>query len=210
MRDADCRCAQGTRGVARSAIYADAYSNRNLSVAEWSLRDAVGGSHGTDCCREPLVSRRLGERARWSHGLRTPVRAHALSGVSRRRRQRALRAHSARRGHAKRLYLVGPHELLRDCAVPPAGAGVVARGKPHGLVAPSDDATKTRYAARRGEERASLVGRQPTIRDVVGAIAGAGLSRGASISPFAHRVDVGSGCGQPRGHQALLCDLLHA
>ena len=144
------------------------------------------------------------------HGLRASVRAHALSGLGRRRRERALRARSARRRHAERIDLARSHELLRDRAVEPARARALARGQSHGLAAAGDDAAEARHAARRREERAPLVDGQPAVRHVVGEASGAGVSRGASVPSFAHRLDGGSRCGEPRGHRAVLRDVLHA
>jgi hypothetical protein len=180
--------AAGTIRHFTSAPFHDAHSDRDIPAPQRAARHSLGGSYGPACRREPLVSRRFGQRARGTHRVRAPVRAHAVSGLCERGRERALRTRATSGWDAQRLDLARSHQLFRDGPIEPARAGAVARSESHGLPAPRDDATEARHSARCGAERTTLVNGQSALRHLVGATPRSGLSRWPPISSFAHRL----------------------
>ena len=108
-----------------------------------------------------LVSRRLQERGNGPHRLRPPVRARDVRGHQAPPAQ-PLRAAAEGRGQPERLHHHRPHQLLGGRAFQLPGAGPVAGGRPHGLPAGRPGPAEVRRAARRGEERAPPVLREPS------------------------------------------------
>ena len=180
---------RGFELLVHARILTYAHPCRELSPPEWPARGSLRGSYGPHRGSEFVVPCRLGQRATGSYRLRPPVRAHALSGIGECGGERTLRTGTASRRYAERFHLARSHQLLRDPAVAPAVAGALVGSRSHGAHAPGDDATETRHATRRGEERASLVGGQPAVRHLVGAIAGAGVSGVAPVPSFVNRID---------------------
>src|SRR6185369_3768753 len=96
---------------------------------------------------ESLVPRRLSERTAWSHGLCPPIRAHALPGLGKCRRERAFRVGSESGWNIEWLDVAGSNQLLRDSSVESTRTRVMARGGSNGPTATGDDAAEARYAA---------------------------------------------------------------
>ena len=164
----------------------------------------AGGGH------QPLVRRRVQARAAGPHGLRAPLRALHVPGQPPRRQGGAPGAGPGRRRRLQRHHVLRPHQLLRDAALPPAGAGPLAGGRPHGHPAGRADPGEPRQPAGRGQEREAAVLRQPALRLLLREAHGCRLPCHAPLPPHAHRLHGGPGRRQPGGRPGLLPDLVRA
>ncbi len=85
-----------------------------------------------------------------------------------------------RRRRQQRDHLLRPHQLLRDAALAPAGAGPLAGGRPDGHAARRAEPGEPGQPARRGQEREAPELRQPALRLVLREAHGRGLPRRAT------------------------------
>ena len=124
------------------------------------------GSLGAGRRREPLVPRRLAQRAARQDRLRAPVRALLLQ------RQRALPERlprgdgRPRRQQPQRHDQQRSHQLLRERAGVGARADAVPRSRSHGLPRPAHHQGEPGARARRRAER-EAAGREPALREGV-------------------------------------------
>ena len=163
-------CRSGTNlTLDRAQFHPHGNSDRDLHAAQRTLRDPLRGSHGANRRREPLVSRRLGERAR-----RAAPASRTCSSTCSSRARRDVGANE----HFELVQRAGGTlngstwldrtNYFETRAVEPARARALARGESHGLAAAGDDAAEARHAARRRAERAALVDGQPAVRHAGG------------------------------------------
>ena len=160
-----------------------------------------------------VVRRGLQARAAGAHRVRAPVRApDALHRVAQRPGGAALRhpgggGRAGRRGH-QRHHLQRPHQLLPAGALAHGGAGALAGGRPHGDAGRGAGRGQARKPARGGAERAPAGDRQPALRALDGAAAGAGLPGGAPLPPPGGGLAGGPGQRPAGGGARLLPHLL--
>ena len=159
-----------------------------VHAAERAARDPSRGSQRADGQREHVVPRRLRARAHRPHRLRAPVRAPDVHGLGPRQAGRVRPVARSGRRRQQRLDLERPDQLLDQRAGELARARAVPRVRSHGLSPRHDDAQDRRCPARRREERAAPVGREPALRHGRGRARRDALSAGPSVSLAGHRL----------------------
>ena len=130
---------------------------------------------------EPLVSRRLEERAAGPHRLRAPVRAPDVRGLAA-PRPRLFPAAAGRGRVAERIDQRRSHQLLGSGADQRARAGAVDGIRSDGLPAAGADRGEVLEPARRRAERAAAELREPAVRPGADGDARGAVSAGSSVS----------------------------
>ena len=165
------------------------------------------GPPAADGGGEPLVPRRIEERAARAHGVRALVRAPDVRRLGA-PRLRVLRAAATGRRAAQWLDQHRSHELLGGHADRRARPGAVDGVRSHGLPPARADRGEVRQPARRGAQRAPAELREPAVRP-----GGCGALRGAvpagSPVPLDHHRRSGGSARRDAGRcPDLLRDLL--
>ena len=184
----------------------------NISVSKHTLangleRPAARGSHLSDCRREPVVSRRIEERAAGTHGFRASVRASDVRRI-RASRQGILRAAAGGGRRAERIDQRRPHELLGSRAVQRARSRPLdGIGSPRVSVAGADRG-EILEPARRRAQRAQPELRKPSLRPGADGGAGGAVSAGSSVPLDDDRRGGRPPRSQARGRAGVLPRLL--
>ncbi len=164
--------------------------------------------------RQPVVPRRLEERADGAHRLRPSLRAHDVPGLRQREGGLLHVRRDPRRepagGRRQRHDQPGPHELLRDGALFQPGDPPLARVGPPGDSARGDDQGEARQPAGRRQERAPPGAREHALRALVQARPREPPPRRPSLLVDRHRKPRRPDGRFARGRDRLLQDLLHA
>ena len=156
---------------------------------------------------QPLVSRRIEERAAGQDRLRAPLRAPDVRRVAA-SRPRLLPAAAGRRRHAQRIDQRRSHQLLGGGAGGRARARAVDGIRSHGVSAAGADRGEVLEPARRRAERAAAELREPPLRAGADGAAGGAVPPGSSVSLDDDRRDRGPAGGAARRGARLLPPLL--
>ena len=199
--DVAVRGVHGRKGVTRG------HRVRQAHARQRARRHRARGPPPAHGGGEPLVPRRVEERARGANRVRAPLRAPHVRGLGP-SRSRLLRAAAGSRRVAQRLDQRRSHQLLGSGADPGARPGVVDGIGPHGLAAARADAAALRQPARGRAQRAPTELREPALRDgAVGALERA-VSPGAPLQLADDRRGRRSARGPARRGARLLHPLL--
>ncbi len=166
-------------------------SVRKIQPRQWLNGHRPHRSQGADRCGQPLVPRRLEERAAGPDGLRAPVRAPDVPGLGALRRRVLQAVRGGGRHEPERHDQLRPHQLLPERADHRARHGALDGVGPDGPPARRRHAGAARRATRGRAER-EAPGREPPVRAGVRVGAARELPAGSSVPLVADRLDGGS------------------
>ena len=159
--------------------------------------------------REPLVHRRLAQRAAGQDRLRPPLRALLLQRLAAPSRRVPRGDGRPGRQQPQRHHQPGPHQLLRGRADLGARAHAVPRSRPPRVPGAADQPGDARARARRGAER-EAAGREPAVRPRVQPHLRAHVSRRPSLQLARDRQHGGPERRLAAGREGLVRELLRA
>ena len=174
---------------------------RKVCAQERPGRDPPPGPLAAVGRREPLVSRRAGERASGAFWFCAPVRTLDVRGLAPRGARVRSSAGVGRRHQRQRHHQLGSHELLRNSPARTTRARAVDRERPHGLHAGRAGPGAAGCSARGREERTPPDLRERALRSEYGGPARYLVPEGHAVPRRHHRLDGGS----RRGPSSATC-----